>query len=672
MKERSSRLTVGIAILLLALAPGWMFAQSEAAPQAVSKPPISYPDLPSETPAEFEPVTGAFDHVRREAMIPMRDGVKLFTVILVPKGAADAPMLLTRTPYDADGLTRHKKSAHLGPVLSGYDNAADLVVDGGYIRVVQDVRGKYGSEGDYVMNRPMRGPQNQTPVDHATDTWDTIDWLVKNVPESNGRVGILGISYNGFLTLTALVDPHPALKVAVPMNPMVDGWMGDDWFHNGAFRQQNLPYMYEQEATRESDEKWWSSHFDDYDEYMEAGSAGELGRRHGLEQVGFWRKILEHPDYDAFWSEQAVDKILAAKPLTVPTMLVHSFWDQEDIYGDIAVYKAIEPKDVHNDTVFLVLGPWNHGQMIDDGSALGALRFDSDTALYFRREILGPFLARYLKEGAPKGDVPPVLAFETGSNAWRRLPAWPAGCASGCTVQPTPLYLGAGLGLGFGAPRADDEAFDEYVSDPAKPVPFRARPIEPVGYEGEGLTWPQWLVDDQREASGRPDVLVFTSEVLTEPLKISGEPRVNLVASTSGTDSDWVVKLIDVWPDEVAGRSAMGGYQLMVSADIFRGRYRESFEHPTPIAANEPLHYRFALPTANHVFLPGHRIMVQVQSSWFPLYDRNPQTFVPSIFWAKPEDFRKTVQRIYHAPGLESFIELPLVVDEAADHPAAD
>ncbi|MBD3851982.1 MAG: CocE/NonD family hydrolase, partial [Acidobacteria bacterium] len=391
---------------------------------------MAYEELPSETPVKFEPVTEAFDHVRREAMISMRDGVKLFTVILVPKGAADAPILLTRTPYDADALTRHKKSAHLGPVLSGYDNAVDVVVDGGYIRVVQDVRGKYGSEGDYVMNRPMRGPQNNTPVDHATDTWDTIDWLVKNVPESNGRVGILGISYNGFLTLTALVDPHPALKVAVPMNPMVDGWMGDDWFHNGAFRQQNMPYMYEQEATRESEEKWWSSHFDDYDEYMEAGSAGELGRRHGLEQVGFWRKILAHPNYDAFWRDQAMDRVLAAEPLTVPTMLVHSLWDQEDIYGDIAVYKAIEPKDARNDTVFLILGPWNHGQMIGEGSTLGALRFNSDTSLYFRREILGPFLARYLKDDAPAADVPPVLAFETGTNRWQRLPAWPAGCAS--------------------------------------------------------------------------------------------------------------------------------------------------------------------------------------------------------------------------------------------------
>src|SRR6266478_1908041 len=618
------------------------------------------PSLPSETPAQFTPVTDSFDYTRRDVMIPMRDGVKLYTVILVPRGAKNAPILLTRTPYDATDLTTHQHSSHLGPSLKGYDNALEVILEGGYIRVVQDVRGKYGSEGDYVMNRPLRGPLNPTPVDHATDTYDTIDWLVKNTPESNGRAGILGISYDGFLPLMALVNPHPALKVSVPMNPMVDGWMGDDWFHNGAFRQQNMPYIYEQVATRKNEAKWWTNHFDDYDVYMEAGSAGELGRRRGLEQVGFWRKILDHPSYDAFWRDQAMDRILAAQPLKVPVMLVHSLWDQEDIYGAIAVYKAIKPKDTGNDKVFLVMGPWHHGQEIGDGSTLGALKFNSDTGLYFRREILRPFLDQYLKDGAPKADVAPVSAFETGTNSWRRLPAWPAGCASGCTVRPTALYLSAGLKLSFVSPKSGDAAFEEYVSDPAKPVPFRARPIQPVGY-GTGRSWSEWLVDDQREASGRPDVLAFVSDVLTAPVKISGEPVANLVASTSGTDSDWVVKVIDVYPDEVAGQPGMGGYQLMVSGDIFRGRYRESLETAKPITAGKPLLYRFHLPTANHVFLPGHRIMVQVQSSWFPLYDRNPQTFVPNIFWAKPSDYRKAVQRVYHAPGHASFIELPLV-----------
>ena len=619
-----------------------------------------YPNFPSETPAHLQPATSSFDYSKRDVMIPMRDGVKLHTVIIIPKGAHNAPMLLTRTPYSATAQTSQAASSHLGPILEGYDNPTEVIVQGGYIRVVQDIRGKYGSEGDYVMTRPLHGALNPTPVDESTDTFDTIDWLVKNVPESNGKVGILGISYDGFLPLMALVNPHPALKVAVPMNPMVDGWMGDDWFHNGAFRQQNLPYIYEQEATRDNSAKWWFSHHDDYDEFMAAGSAGELGREHGLEQVGFWRKILEHPSYDSWWREQAMDRILGAQPLKVPTMLVDSLWDQEDIYGAIAVYKAIKPKDKNNDMVYLVMGPWHHGQEIGDGSSLGTLKFNSDTGLYFRLHILGPFLDHYLKDSAPPDNVAPVTAFETGTNQWERLPGWPAGCASGCTIQPTPLYLEAGLKLDFAAPQTGT-AYDEYVSDPAKPVPFRARPIQPVGYT-DGFTWAEWLVDDQREASGRTDVLTFTTDVLTKPVKISGQPVANLVASTSGTDSDWVVKLIDVYPDQVAAQPEMGGYQLMVSADIFRGRYRESFADPKPITPGKPLLYRVALPTANHVFLPGHRIMVQVQSSWFPLYDRNPQNFVPNIFWAKPGDYRKATQRVYHEPGEASFIELPVVV----------
>ena len=645
---------------LRAFVLGLVTVAGTASAQDKAKPAATYKDLPSEIPEKFEPTNDGFDYVKRDLMVPMRDGVKLHTVILVPKGAKGAPILLTRTPYDAKKLTSHAESAHLGPVLSGYDNATDVIVEGGYIRAVQDVRGKHGSEGDYVVNRPLRGPLNPTPVDHATDTWDTIDWLVKNVPESNGKVGILGISYDGFLPLMALVDPHPALKVSVPMNPMVDGWVGDDWFHNGAFRQINVTWIYDQVATRKGEAKWWTSHHDVYDMFMQAGSAGELGRRRGLDQLGFWRKLTEHPAYDAFWREQAVDKLLAKRPLKVPVMLVHSLWDQEDIYGAPAVYKALEPKDAGNDKVFLVMGPWYHGQMIQDGSSLGALKFHADTAREFRRNVLAPFLAQHLKDGAPKADVAPVTAFETGTNAWRRLPAWPPRAGNADEGGPRRLYLRSGLKLTFDAPGAGDTAFDEYVSDPAKPVPFRARPIQPMGY-AEGQTWSRWLVDDQREASGRPDVLAFVSDVLAEPLKIAGEPVANLVASTSGSDSDWVVKLIDVYPDEVADQPEMGGYQLMVSADIFRGRYHESLEAPKAIAPDRPLTYRFALPTANHVFLPGHRIMVQVQSSWFPLYDRNPQTFVPNIFWAQPRDYAKATQRVFHEPGRMSFVELPVV-----------
>ena len=369
---------------------------------------------------------------------------------------------------------------------------------------------------------------------------------------------------------------------------------------------------------------------------------------------------MAHPSYDSFWSGQAVDKILAKQPVTVPTMLVHSLWDAEDIYGGIAVYKAIKPKDLQNDKVFLVIGPWNHGGGIGEGSSLGAIHFSSDTALHFRQEFLRPFLDHYLKDDASKLNVAAVNAFETGTNKWRSLNAWPAGCVSGCAIKPAELHLVEHHAASFKFAAVD--GYDEYVSDPAKPVPYRARPIPPCCYdETKGQTWPRWLVDDQREASGRTDVLSFTTDVLTAALKISGEPIANLMASTSGTDSDWVVKVIDVYPDEVSSQPTMGGYQLMISADIFRGRYREGFEVAKPVVANKALTYRFALPTTNHVFLPGHRIMVQIQSSWFPLYDRNPQTFVPNIFWAKPDDYQKATQRIYYGTKQDSYIEMPVV-----------
>ena len=641
---------VRLAPLLGALALAGL-AHAQSAPQVPQ-----YPALPSETPAEFTAPTQDFNYVKRTVMIPMRDGTKLNTIIIVPKGVHDAPILLTRTPYDASSFVSHAESSDMETILTGYDNAADVIVEGGYIRVVQDVRGKYGSEGDYVMNRPLHGPLNPTPADHSTDTWDTIDWLTKNVPETNGRVGIIGISYDGFLPLMALVNPHPALKVAVPMNPMVDGWLGDDWFHNGAFRQINMSYILEQVVTRANTARWPTTSYDDYDTYLRAGSAGNLGRMRGLEQSGFWNKVVAHPAYDAFWQLQAMDKILAQQPVTVPTLLVHSLWDAEDIYGPIAVWKALKPHDTEG-KVFLTVGPWSHGGAIGDGSTLGALKFGSDTALHWRQQVLKPFLARYLKGDASVPAIPAVTAFETGTNTWRDLTAWPSGCTAGCTIEPAVLRLAAGQKAVLNG-AANAKGYDEYVSDPAKPVPFRQRPIPPYGYdEAKGQTWPRWLVDDQREASGRTDVASFVSDALTASVKISGEPVAHLVASTSGTDADWVVKLIDVYPDQVGSQPAMGDYQLMVAGDIFRGRYREGYDNARPLAPNRPLAYRFGLPTANHVFLPGHRIMVQVQSSWFPLYDRNPQTFVPNIFLAQPADYKKATQRIYHS----SYVELPLV-----------
>ena len=623
---------------------------------AGAQTPPKYPDYPSETPEKFVAPTYGADFATRDVMIPMRDGVKLHTLILIPTGAKRAGILMTRTPYEAKDLAANTHSVHLGTSLWGYDNATETILEGGYIRIIQDIRGKYGSEGDYVMNRPMHGPLNPTPVDESTDTYDTIDWLVKNVPESNGKIGVLGISYDGFTSLTPLINPHPALKVVVPMNPMVDGWRGDDWFHNGAFRQQNMAYIYEQEAARSNEEHWNSSHFDEYDMFMQAGSAGELGRQRNMDSIGFWKKITEHPAYDSFWSEQAMDKVLARQPLTVPTMLVASLWDQEDIYGAMAVYRALQPANGGN--LFLVLGPWHHGQEINDASSLGAIRFESNTGLYFRREILAPFLAHYLKDDASPVAVAPVTAFLTGANRWERLQSWPSGCESGCQPTVKPLYLQANGGLGFQT--SGTAGYDEYVSDPAKPVPFRARPIQPIGYMAP-LSWPRWLVDDQREFSGRTDVLTYSSEVLKAPLQVSGEPQVHLVASSSGTDVDWVVKLIDVYPDEVPGHPGMGGYQLPVAMDILRGRYRRSLAKPEAVEPNKALPYEFALPTTNHVFLPGHKLMVQLQSSWFPLYDRNPQTYVSNIFFAQPKDYKKATEKVYWGGDKGSFLSLPVV-----------
>ncbi len=622
--------------------------------------------LQSETPHEFVQQVGSFDYERRDVAIPMRDGVRLRTVILVPRGARRAPMLLTRTPYGAAERIARRNSAHLAAVLDDTDVVEDAVLSGGYIRVLQDVRGKHESQGDYVMTRPLAGPLNDTGVDESTDAYDTIDWLVKNVPESNGKVAILGISYDGFTSLMALVHPHPALRAAVPINAMVDGWMGDDWFHKGAFRLASLAYVHDQEATRDGSVRWWSDHYDDYDTWLAAGSAADMAELHGLAQVGFAAKLMAHPAYDAFWRDQAVDRILGAQGVTVPTMLVHSLWDQEDIYGNLAVYKALVDRGGDHSNLYLVIGPWFHHQQRLAGDHIGAIRFGSDTAAYFRDALLRPFLDHYLADEAPPLALAPVTAFETGSNRWQSLPAWPAGCAAGCRIEPRDLFLAPGGTLAFGAPATGSSA--TYVSDPAKPVPYLPRPIHIEGEAGRTV-WQTWLVSDQRDAASRPDVLAFATPPLREPLKLAGEPVANLVASTTGSDGDFVVKLIDVYPDEAGRDPVLGGYQLMVAADILRGRYRHSFSAPQPIVPGRYDTYRFALPAVDHVFLPGHRIMVQVQSSWFPVYDRNPQTYVENIFFAKPADYRKATVTLGIGGTHASFVQLPVVSAGAGGGP---
>ena len=633
---------------------GCLAALVVAASAAAAQTSPQTPDIG----AKYQPPAAADDYIKRDVMIPMRDGVKLHTVIVIPRGAKHAPIILTRTPYHASKRVERINSTHMLAILPEGD---EVFVAGGYIRVFQDVRGKYGSEGEYFMTRPLRGPLNSSDTDNSTDAYDTIDWLIKNVPESNGKVGMLGSSYEGFTVVMALVNPHPALKVAAPMSPMVDGWMGDDWFHFGAFRQTNFDYFTFQTAQKDEGDRVVRSGYDDYENFRRAGSAGDFAKAADLEQLPWWRKIEEHPAYDFFWQDQALDKIMAAQPLKVPVMWIQGLWDQEDMWGAIHCYLAIEPKDRANDMNFLVMGPWRHSGVNYDGRSLGPLKWEGDTALQFRRDVLRPFFDQYLKDGAPKADTPPVLIYNTGENHWDRLKSWPLACESGCPSRSRPLYMTTGFGLSFTAPAESDPktpaAYDEYVSDPAKPVPYQPRPVRFADYDA----WRNWLLTDQRKVVDRPDVLAYTTPPLTQPLRISGAPVVNLVASTSGTDSDWVVKLIDVYPDDVPSQQEMGGYQLGIAMDIFRGRYRESFEMPKPIVSNTPLTYRFILPTANHVFLPGHRIMVQVQSSWFPLYDRNPQTFVSNIFLAKPEDYVKATQRVYHVAGAASFIDLPVV-----------
>jgi putative CocE/NonD family hydrolase len=614
-------------------------------------------DSDNDIPEKFTPKTDSFDYTRREEMIPMRDGVKLKTIILVPKDVQNTPIVMTRTPYNAAGRTLRFNSSKLSMVVPLMN---DTTAAARYIIVYQDVRGKYGSEGGYMMNKPLTGPLNATGTDHSTDTYDTIDWLVKNIPESNGRVAAIGGSYEGYTTLMCTINPHPALKAVVPFAAMVDGWMGDDWFHMGAFRQEaSLPYAYNQEATRKNEIKWWSGCYDTYEAYLRAGNAGTMAASRGMESIGFWKKLAAHTSYDSFWQQQAVDKILAQNPLNVPMLIVGGLFDQEDIYGSPKLYEALAPKDPNGKLVHFVLGPWNHGQGRRDARSLGPLQFEGDTGSWFRRNVMQPFLDHYLND-APKPDIPRVLAYETGANAWYRYDDWPPKQMEGYVTHSRNLYMQEDGRLDFEAPPATKQAFDEYISDPAKPVPYRQRPTIP-SYAADS-TWGEWLVDDQRHTASRTDVLVWATKPLKEPLRVAGQPVARLFASTSGSDCDWVVKIINVWPDEVPENPKIGGYQQMLSADIFRGRYREDFSVAKPLMPDKVLEYRIPLPHVSHTFLPSHRIMVQVQSSWFPLYDRNPQTFVPNIMFAPPESYRKAAQRVWRTAEYPSAIELPVIM----------
>jgi putative CocE/NonD family hydrolase len=644
--------TLGKVQLLLAAALVLGAPAAGVAASLPGAPPPATAATAGDIPFKFNAPTADYDYIKRVEMIPMRDGVKLYTVIVIPKGAQNAPMLLTRTPYNAAKRAARTDSPHM---LAALPQGDEVFVQDGYIRVFQDIRGKYGSQGTYIMTRPPRGPLNPTDTDETTDAYDTIDWLVKHTPESNGKVGMLGSSYEGFTVVMALLGPHPALKVAAPESPMVDGWMGDDWFHYGAFRQPNLDYISSQETVAGAGQAMPRVAYDDYDGFRRAGSTGAFATAAGLDQMGWWRKLSEHPAYDSFWSDQALDKAVVAHPSHVPTMWEQGLWDQEDMWGAIHSYEALKAAG-YGDSNYLVMGPWRHSQVNYDGSSLGVLTWNGDTALQFRRDVLKPFFDQYLKDGAPKANTPRVFIYNTGENHWDRFAQWPLACTKGCASPMTPLYLQPGFTLGFQAPTAPAATADAFVSDPAKPVPYLSRPVRFADHE----RWTTWLVSDQRSVADRPDVLTYETAPLTAATRISGAPIADLFAATTGTDADWVVKLIDVYPDEVPSKPEMGGYQLAVSLDIFRGRYRDSFANPTPIPAGQVQRYRFALPTTNHVFLPGHRIMVQIQSTLFPLYDRNPQTYVDNIFFAKPSDYVAATEQVFRGLGQASAVWLPI------------
>jgi uncharacterized protein len=580
----------------------------------------------------------------REVMIAARDGVRLHTRVYVPKAAQQPlPFILLRTPYGVDDAGGDL----FGPLKE--------LADEGYIFVFQDIRGRYKSEGTFVMMRPARAPGDATAIDEGTDAYDSIEWLLKNVQPNNGRVGMLGVSYDGWTTAMATLEPHPALKAVSPQASPADMWMGDDFHHNGAFR---LSYGFEYAAMMETSKENTNFAFDRYDTYQWYLALGPLSNVNALYlrgRIPTWNDYVAHPDYDAFWRRQAVASSIG--DVKVPTLSVAGWWDQEDFYGPVRIYDALERFDSKKHVNYLVVGPWNHGGWnAADGQKLGEIDFGSPTSKYFREHVQAPWFAWWLKD---KGKLaqPEALTFEGGTNQWRHWAAWPPRQET----TDRDLYFRADGRLSFEAPTSPgDDQFDSYISDPAHPVPYRNRPIQPTYFPG-GSGWYTWLLEDQRFVEDRPDVLSWETPPLETDVTVAGEIVADLCASTSGTDGDWVVKLIDVYPEQHPAAWKLAGWELMVANEVFRGRYLESFERPAPLVANRVTPVRFSLHTQDYCFRKGHRIMVQVQSSWFPLIDRNPQTFVPNIFEAQASDFRAATERIYRTAACPSHVTLPVL-----------
>jgi len=592
-------------------------------------------------PVGSEDLSRQFD--RQEVRIPMRDGVELFTVILTPKRADGAlPFILSRTPYGTAGWG--------GTYKIGY-GFQELMKDG-YIFVFQDIRGRFQSGGTFVMNRPACLERGDGCVDEATDTWDTVEWLLKNVPDNNGRVGQLGISYPGWNTNATAFEPHPAIKALSPQATMGDVWMGDDFFHQGAFRlSYGLEYAWDMEASSDQSIPPTPGRYDTYDWYLSFPTLKDLSAAVGADAWPTWRLFATHPAYDTVWSTRSIPARLKSAP--VPTLNVGGWWDQEDIYGTPNVYAAMETHDSAH-LNFLVVGPWYHGEwFLEAGDSLGAVRFGSATGETYRRTIEAPWFAYWLKDKGD-GNFPEARVFDAGAQQWRTFDAWPAP-----TSAPRQLYLHDGGKLSFDPPTATS-GYDQYVSDPARPVPYRHRPIERT-YDPRGSDWDCWMTEDQRFVDSRPDVLVWQTEPLAEEVTVAGSIAARLFASTTGTDADWVVKLIDVYPDSIADRPRMGGFELMVVGEIMRGRYYKGWDNPLPIPANTVTPFSVDLHQQAYTFRPGHRIMVHVQSTWFPVHDRNPQTFVPNIFEAKASDFRVQTHRIYRSAQYPSHLELDVL-----------
>jgi uncharacterized protein len=586
-------------------------------------------------------------YTKQDAMIPMRDGVKLHTEIYAPKNATGPlPFLITRTPYG----TADDKNGY-----SGLFNIYQEMIPEGYIFVMQDIRGRYGSEGKFVMQRPPRDRSNPNSIDEGTDTYDTIDWLIKNVLNNNGRAGLLGISYGGWLTAMALLEPHPALKAVSEQASPADMFLGDDFHHNGAFR---LSYGFEYAAMMETGKTNFLFQFDKYDLfewYLALGPLSNVDKDYLHGELPTWEDFVNHPNYDSFWKKQAFYPYLKDLHLSVPDLNVAGWWDQEDFYGPVKIYETLERNDT-NHYNYLIVGPWNHGGWArSDGESLGRIQFGTPTSKEFRADVQAKWFAYWLKD---KGELPfkKVRTFETGANRWQDYDAWPPKE----NVTEKKLYFGPDKSLSFDAPTATGaEAFDSYISDPAHPVPYRHRPIEET--YGPGSHWYTWLVEDQRFVDTRLDTVNWSTGPLDQDVCVAGDIVAHLYASTTGTDSDWIAKLIDVYPEKYEPEPSMGGYELMIADEVFRGRFRNSFERPEPITPGKVTPYTIDLHTNDHCFLKGHRIMVQVQSTWFPIIDRNPQKFVPNIFKATASDYIKATQRIYRSKEYPSNVEVPVV-----------